>query len=124
MPSENVADPATGDVTEPHELQDLGDAPAGNAVRLRQAQQVVAGATTTVHVFRVEQRPDLVQREAVVGVALASDVTGRAVGRSKPSTSRIVVVLPAPLGPRNPVTRPGWTVKLNHRPRPSFRIVS
>ena len=25
---------------------------------------------------------------------------------------RIVVVLPAPLGPRKPVTRPGWQVKL------------
>src|SRR3954454_21095911 len=26
--------------------------------------------------------------------------------------TRIVVVLPAPLGPRNPVTRPGWQAKL------------
>ena len=25
---------------------------------------------------------------------------------------RIVVLLPDPLGPRNPVTRPGWTSKL------------
>jgi hypothetical protein len=25
---------------------------------------------------------------------------------------RIVVDLPAPFGPRNPVTMPGWTVKL------------
>jgi hypothetical protein len=30
-----------------------------------------------------------------------------AVGRSSPRISRIVVVLPAPLGPRNPVTIPG-----------------
>ena len=26
--------------------------------------------------------------------------------------SRIVVDLPAPFGPRNPVTTPGWTVKV------------
>src|SRR3954467_315606 len=32
------------------------------------------------------------------------------VGRSRPSTRRIVVDLPAPFGPRNPVTRPGSTV--------------
>ena len=32
-------------------------------------------------------------------------------GRSRPSTSRIVVDLPAPFGPRNPVTRPGSTLK-------------
>jgi len=28
-------------------------------------------------------------------------------------TIRIVVVLPAPLAPRNPKTSPGWTVKLS-----------
>jgi hypothetical protein len=33
-----------------------------------------------------------------------------AVGRSRPTTTRIVVDLPAPLGPRKPVTRPGWMV--------------
>jgi hypothetical protein len=33
------------------------------------------------------------------------------VGASSPSAMRIVVDLPAPLGPRKPVTRPGSTVK-------------
>ena len=32
-----------------------------------------------------------------------------AVGRSRPSIIRIVVDLPAPFGPRKPVTIPGWT---------------
>jgi hypothetical protein len=32
-----------------------------------------------------------------------------ALGRSRPRTIRIEVDLPAPLGPRNPVTLPGWT---------------
>jgi hypothetical protein len=33
------------------------------------------------------------------------------VGASSPAISRIVVDFPAPFGPRNPVTRPGSTVK-------------
>ena len=32
-------------------------------------------------------------------------------GASRPRTIRIMVDLPAPLGPREPVTRPGWTTK-------------
>src|SRR5689334_22512027 len=34
-------------------------------------------------------------------------------GCTRPSTMRSVVVLPAPFGPRNPVTEPGSTVKLS-----------
>lgn len=30
----------------------------------------------------------------------------------RPARDRIVVDLPEPFGPRKPVTRPGWTVKL------------
>ena len=33
-------------------------------------------------------------------------------GGVSPTMTRIVVVLPAPLGPRKPVTRPGWQTKL------------
>src|SRR5947208_10268182 len=33
-------------------------------------------------------------------------------GRSRPIIIRIVVDLPAPLGPRKPVTTPGFTVKV------------
>ncbi len=42
------------------------------------------------------------------------------VGRSRPSTSRMVVDFPAPLGPRNPVTRPGTTLKVS---RSTARVV-
>jgi hypothetical protein len=35
-----------------------------------------------------------------------------ALGASRPTTIRIVVDLPAPLGPRKPVTIPGLTTKL------------
>ena len=37
-------------------------------------------------------------------------VTVPRVGRSSPTIIRIVVDLPAPFGPRKPVTLPGWTV--------------
>src|SRR5688572_31776040 len=33
------------------------------------------------------------------------------VGTVRPTITRIVVDLPAPFGPRKPVTRPGWAVK-------------
>ena len=36
-------------------------------------------------------------------------------GRSRPHSSRMVVVLPAPFGPRKPVTLPGRQVKLTSR---------
>ena len=39
-------------------------------------------------------------------------VTSPRLAGVSPAMIRIVVVLPAPLGPRNPVTRPGWQVKL------------
>ncbi|GAW57397.1 uncharacterized protein PD653_4841 [Nocardioides sp. PD653] len=39
-------------------------------------------------------------------------VTRPEVGGVSPTITRIVVVLPAPLGPRNPVTLPGWQTKL------------
>src|SRR5882757_8455587 len=42
-------------------------------------------------------------------------VTSPSVGVSRPSAARSVVVLPAPLGPRKPVTWPGSTVKLRSR---------
>ena len=34
------------------------------------------------------------------------------VGVMKPASMRMVVVLPAPFGPRKPSTSPGWTSKL------------
>src|SRR5512146_1741529 len=42
------------------------------------------------------------------------------VGEARPRITRIVVVLPAPFGPRKPVTFPGWTAKLS----PSTAVTS
>src|SRR4051812_16631311 len=49
-----------------------------------------------------------------------------AVGATSPSSIRSVVVLPAPFGPRNPVTRPGSTVKDRSltAARSPYRLVS
>ena len=47
-------------------------------------------------------------------------VASPSVGSASPSTTRIVVVLPAPLGPRNPVTRPRGTANDN----PSTAVTS
>jgi hypothetical protein len=39
-------------------------------------------------------------------------VTDPLVGSSRPRIIRMVVDFPAPFGPRNPVTVPGWTVNV------------
>ena len=41
----------------------------------------------------------------------AQTVTLPALGRMSPTSIRMVVVFPAPLGPRNPNTSPGWSSK-------------
>ena len=50
-----------------------------------------------------------------VGIATSPKVALPVVGAARPTRIRSVVVLPAPLGPRKPVTRPGSTVKLRLR---------
>jgi hypothetical protein len=53
-------------------------------------------------------------------------VTLPAVGWSSPRMSRMVVVFPAPFGPRNPVTMPGRTVNVRSSTAafPPYRLVS
>ena len=93
-------------------LDHLIDPLGGQALRMGQPQQVVAGAAAGLQRGRVQQRPDLAQR-----VPQARGTAGRRPARcpssaaSRPRITRIVVDLPAPLGPTNPVTWPGRTVK-------------
>ena len=61
---------------------------------------------------RLEHRADRPQRLREVGVRRPPIVAVPRVGVTSPSSIRSVVVLPAPLGPRKPVTEPGSTVKL------------
>ena len=60
----------------------------------------------------VEQRADLVQRVDDVLIPATSHDVPPARRGSRPKIVRIVVVFPAPLGPRKPVTCPGRTTKL------------
>ena len=61
---------------------------------------------------RLEDRADGAHRLGQRGVGRAVEGRRPASGRSSPRTMRRVVVFPAPLGPRKPVTEPGSTVKL------------
>ncbi len=86
--------------------------PLGDPVRLGQTEEVVVGAATAVHRLRVEERADVAEGVLQLGVVLAVD-PHRARGRAmRPSIIRIVVDLPAPFGPRKPVTMPGCTVNV------------
>ena len=60
----------------------------------------------------VEQHADVTTWVGDVLVEVAADRDPARVGGVRPTMTRIVVVLPAPFGPRKPVTRPGWQMKL------------
>jgi hypothetical protein len=60
-----------------------------------------------VEVARLEHRADAADRVVELAVAAPEDQGVAGGGSASPSSSRRVVVLPAPLGPRKPVTVPG-----------------
>ena len=111
MPSEKPLRPLPGHAAEADELEHLADPASGQVVGLRQAQQVVVGAAAAVHRLArpAARRPRASGRRAAAN-GLPLIVTVPAVGRSRPRISRMVVVLPAPFGPRKPVIFPGSTV--------------
>jgi hypothetical protein len=74
---------------------------------------VRAGAAAGDDRLGVQQRADPVQRRAQAGVRLPSTSARPWSGRSRPSSTRSEVDLPAPFGPRKPVTVPGRAVKLS-----------
>ena len=123
-----AAGPASrADGRRPDLVEHLVDPPGGEAVAVGQPQQVVAGSPAGVHGSGVEQRADLGQRVTQRrGTAGRRPARRRSSGASSPRISRMVVDLPAPLGPTNPVTSPGWTV--NDRPStatvPPYRLRS
>ena len=89
------------------QVEDLVDPRAREAVALREAQQVARRRSG-----RGAARAGRAARRRAASAGAAGGTAGRAPSRSRrgpvrPRTQRIVVDLPAPLGPRNPVTRPG-----------------
>ena len=112
MPREKLPTFLLATERDAHELEHLVDARARDAIGRRQGAKVVARAAAGMDGLGVEQCADLAQRVAQLGVALALD--GGATlddGWSRPRMMRIVVDLPEPFGPRNPVTTPGCTSK-------------
>ena len=64
-----------------------------------------------LHGACLQKGADRPQRGTVLPVGLAVDGDVHDVGRSSPMIMRMVVDLPAPFVPRNPVTVPGAIVK-------------
>ena len=113
MPSENPPARLLGHAGQADQLEHLVDPAAADAVALGQAQQMVVGACGRRGSpwRRAGRRP----RTAAAGARRTGrplTVTDPAVGSSRPMIIRMVVDLPAPLGPRKPVTWPGRTSKL------------
>ena len=82
-------------------------------ITARDREQVAPGGPARVHRVRVEHGARLVQRADDLPVGVAPDERMARRRGVQAEVIRRVVVLPAPFGPRNPVTRPGRTVKLS-----------
>ena len=76
-----------------------------------QHPQVVPAGEVGVEARALDQRADPGDRAGSPGGS-PSTVAAPAVGRTRPSSIRSVVVLPAPFGPRKPYTSPRRTVRL------------
>jgi hypothetical protein len=110
-PHRVAADLAPCGITQPDQLEHLVGSRHRQAGHRAEDAQVVARRASWVADSSAA---------STTSVGLCSRWYGRppmvacpAVGWTRPSTMRSVVVLPAPLGPRKPVTEPGSTVKLS-----------
>ena len=109
------ADRVLGAIREPDAVQDLPHLGVLRREALgRDADlEVVQRAEVLVQRRRLDDRADLAGRLAEPRLAglLAEDAGVPAVGRCSPSSTRIAVDLPAPLGPSRPTTDPAGTWK-------------
>jgi hypothetical protein len=93
-------------------VQHLRDAAGGQAHgALCDGEHLPAGAPGVLG-GGVEEDPDVDAGVGQVPESAAQDVGGAVVGRDESDETRRVVDLPAPLGPRKPVMRPGRAVKV------------
>ena len=104
IPSEKPPARRCATCSRPTIAEDLVDPRRRDAVGLGQREQMVPALRPLWNDRASKQRTDLAQRCALVGVAAAVDGRAAGGGRSSPTIIRMVVDLPAPLGPRNPVT--------------------
>jgi hypothetical protein len=105
IPSE-LAHSLVGDRAETYDLEYLVDACACNGVTSGQGEQMSTGRATRMDGLRFEEPAHFPQWPGNVVVAPAQDA-----GESRPMIIRMVVDLPDPLVPGNPVTVPGRTTK-------------
>ena len=113
MPSENEPADLLGHLGQADRCEHVVHASRPDADGGTEGEQVVAGAAAAVDRpwRRAARRPRPAGRtRRRIGRPLTS--AAPAVGRSRPRIIRIVVDLPAPLGPRKPVTTPGRIVAL------------
>ena len=99
-----AADPAVRVGGQADLVEDLVDPRGREPGEPRGDPQVVAARAAGVEAGRLQHRADDPAGLAQVGVAAPPISASPAVGRTSPSSIRSVVVLPAPFGPRNPVT--------------------
>jgi hypothetical protein len=67
-PEREAAHARAGDLAQPHQIEHLIDPSQADAVAERQAEEVVVGAAPRMHRFGIQQRPDLEERTAVLGI--------------------------------------------------------
>ncbi len=120
-PERVALDPPTGGLAEADELDDLLDPVEANAVAAGPDPQVGPPGTARVDGAGVEEGAHLVQWRGERGVRAAADrLRVPDVARSSPSAIRMVVDLPAPLGPRKRSPRPAARrSRGGRRPAPS-----
>ena len=100
-------------LVECHGLQGLVRARLGIPAARATGPQVVPGAAAGVEARALEHGADRPRRVGQLPVRAAVERSRVPLdGSARPRIMRRVVVLPAPLGPRKPVTFPGWTSKL------------
>ena len=105
--------PSAGSVTvNGHRYAD-SPAPLREVGALLEARALHPGRSARDHLrwLAVSNRIPVQRVDEVLELVGLTSVAHQRVGRSRPSSMRMVVDFPAPFGPRKPVTRPGSTVK-------------
>ena len=103
-------DSAAGDVAEPDQVEHSIDPGWGDGVAVGEPEQMVGSGTSVLDCAASSKAP-IARNGASSCCTAAATRTMPEVGASRPRIIRIVVDLPAPFGPRKPVTCPGRTVK-------------
>ena len=106
-------DPIVGPAPQVHQLEHLIDPDRGDPGGLGQQRQIQPPGEIGEEQRRLDQRSETSGNSP--GTLRPNIFSDPESGRTKPSNSRMVVVLPDPFGPRNPNPPPASTVRSNPR---------